>query len=115
MTVEPKQPQRVPTLTEVIIDLPADGASSAAPSAAARNDAQVAPETLMAEALMQETRMRWRRPWRASMPRWPTMCARNWRASSARQWSKPSTRKWAALAAPERNVGGSGRVDLQRR
>lgn len=57
MTVEPKQPQRVPTLTEVIIDLPADGASGAAPSAAARGDAQVAPEALMAEALMQETRI----------------------------------------------------------
>jgi hypothetical protein len=58
MTVEPKQPQRVPTLTEVIIDLPADAASStAAPGATARGDAQVAPETLMAEALMQETRI----------------------------------------------------------
>jgi hypothetical protein len=58
MTVEPKQPQRVPTLTEVIIDLPADAASSTpAPSANARGDAQVAPETLMAEALMQETRI----------------------------------------------------------
>jgi hypothetical protein len=58
MTVEPKQPQRVPTLTEVIIDLPADAASSTtAPNASARGDAQVAPETLMAEALMQETRI----------------------------------------------------------
>lgn len=57
MTAEPKQPQRVPTLTEVIIDLPADAASSAAPNTAARGDAQVAPEALMAEALMQETRI----------------------------------------------------------
>ena len=54
---EPKQPQRVPTLTEVIIDLPADAATGTAPNAAARGDAQVAPETLMAEALMQETRI----------------------------------------------------------
>jgi hypothetical protein len=54
VSTEPKQPQRVPTLTEVIIDLPAEG--SAAP-AAARGDAQVAPETLMAEAMMQETRI----------------------------------------------------------
>ena len=54
MSTEPKQPQRVPTLTEVIIDLPAEG--TAAP-AAARSDAQVAPETLMAEAMMQETRI----------------------------------------------------------
>ena len=58
MTAEPKKPQRVPTLTEVIIDLPADQTSAAAPNAAgARVDAQVAPETLMAEALMQETRI----------------------------------------------------------
>jgi len=56
MTAEPKKPQRVPTLTEVIIDLPADQSSAAAPSAPAR-DAQVAPETLMAEALIQETRI----------------------------------------------------------
>lgn len=55
MSTEPKQPKRVPTLTEVIIDLPAD--QNAAPSAQPRSDAQVAPETLMAEALMQETRI----------------------------------------------------------
>lgn len=55
MSTEPKQPQRVPTLTEVIIDLPAEG--GAAPAAAVRSDAQVAPETLMAEAMMQETRI----------------------------------------------------------
>jgi hypothetical protein len=57
MTAEPKKPQRVPTLTEVIIDLPADSSSPAAPNASTRVDAQVAPETLMAEALMQETRI----------------------------------------------------------
>lgn len=57
MTAEPKKPQRVPTLTEVIIDLPADQSSAAAPNTPARVDAQVAPETLMAEALMQETRI----------------------------------------------------------
>jgi hypothetical protein len=57
MTAEPKKPQRVPTLTEVIIDLPADQSSSVAPNAPARADAQVAPEALMAEALMQETRI----------------------------------------------------------
>jgi hypothetical protein len=55
MTTEPKQPQRVPTLTEVIIDLPAD--QNAASSSGQRNDPQVAPETLMAEALLQETRI----------------------------------------------------------
>ncbi len=57
MTAEPKHPPRVPTLTEVIIDLPPDASSGAAPGAPARGDAQVAPETLMAEALMQETRI----------------------------------------------------------
>jgi hypothetical protein len=57
MTAEPKQPQRVPTLTEVIVDLPADASSRATPQAGARGDAQVAPEALMAEALMQETRI----------------------------------------------------------
>ena len=56
MSTEPKKPQRVPTLTEVIIDLPPDPA--AAPGAQPpRSDAQVAPEALMAEALMQETRI----------------------------------------------------------
>lgn len=55
MSTEPKQPQRVPTLTEVIIDLPAD--KTGAPATAPRGDAQVAPETLMAEAMMQETRI----------------------------------------------------------
>lgn len=58
MTAEPKKPQRVPTLTEVIIDLPADASSSAAPATPAlRAEAQIAPEALMAEALMQETRI----------------------------------------------------------
>ena len=55
MSTDPKQPKRVPTLTEVIIDLPAEGSST--PATPARGDAQVAPETLMAEALMQETRI----------------------------------------------------------
>lgn len=55
MSTEPKQPKRVPTLTEVIIDLPAD--QTAAPAAQPRSDAQVAPEKLMAEAMMQETRI----------------------------------------------------------
>jgi len=54
MSTEPKKPQRVPTLTEVIVDLPAE--QSGAPATPAR-DAQVAPETLMAEAMMQETRI----------------------------------------------------------
>jgi hypothetical protein len=57
MTAEPKKAQRVPTLTEVIIDLPSGQSSAATPNAPARGDAQVAPETLMAEALMQETRI----------------------------------------------------------
>jgi hypothetical protein len=51
MSSEPKTPQRVPTLTEVITDTPAE------PAAAPRGETQVAPETLMAEALMQETRI----------------------------------------------------------
>jgi hypothetical protein len=57
MTADPKKTQRVPTLTEVIIDLPTDPSAAAAPPASARIDAQVAPEALMAEALMQETRI----------------------------------------------------------
>lgn len=51
MSSEPKLPQRVPTLTEVIADTPAE------PAAPPRAEAQVAPETLMAKALMQETRI----------------------------------------------------------
>jgi hypothetical protein len=54
MNSEPKSPQRVPTLTEVIADVPVE---PAAPPTAPRGDAQVAPETLVAEALMQETRI----------------------------------------------------------
>jgi hypothetical protein len=56
MSTEPKQPQRVPTLTEIIGDLPSS-ASAAPPTSPPRVDAQLAPETLMAEALMQETRI----------------------------------------------------------
>src|SRR5262245_43654939 len=51
MSNEPKSPQRVPTLTEVITGKPDE------PAAPPRQEAQVAPETLMAEALMQETRI----------------------------------------------------------
>ena len=54
MSSEPKSPQRVPTLTEVIADVPVEPATPQAPP---RGDAQVAPETLVAEALMQETRI----------------------------------------------------------
>jgi hypothetical protein len=58
MSTDPKLPQRVPTLTEVISDLPAEAAAPAAPEPAPqRTEAVVPPETLMAEALMQETRI----------------------------------------------------------
>ena len=58
MSSDPKLPQRVPTLTEVISDLPADAAPTPqASDAAQRSEPAVAPETLMAEALMQETRI----------------------------------------------------------
>jgi hypothetical protein len=53
--MEPKQPQRVPTLTEVISDLPSAGVQ--APALPPRNDADVASEPLLASALMQEERI----------------------------------------------------------
>jgi hypothetical protein len=52
---EPKLPQRVPTLTEIIADLPP--AAAAAPVLPPRDDAEVAPEPLMTEVLMRESRI----------------------------------------------------------
>ena len=52
----PKPPQRVPTLTEVISDLPAEPAAAPEPVAPPR-DAQIAPEALLAEVWLQESRI----------------------------------------------------------
>jgi len=53
----PKPPQRVlPTLTEVISDLPPEPAAAAALVAQPR-DAEVAPEALLAEVWLQESRI----------------------------------------------------------
>jgi len=52
----PKPPQRVPTLTEVISDLPKEPAATAEPSAPQR-DAEIAPEALLAEVWLQESRI----------------------------------------------------------
>jgi hypothetical protein len=52
----PKPPQRVPTLTEVIIDLPAEPAAAPEPAAPPR-DAEIAPEALLAEVWLQESRI----------------------------------------------------------
>jgi hypothetical protein len=51
----PKPPQRVPTLTEVIKDLPAQPAAPE-PSSPPR-DAEVAPDALLAEVWLQESRI----------------------------------------------------------
>jgi hypothetical protein len=52
----PKPPQRVPTLTEVIRDLPKETAAPADPSAPTR-DAAIAPDALLAEVWLQESRI----------------------------------------------------------
>lgn len=52
----PKPPQRVPTLTEVIRDLPKEPAATAEPSAPPR-DAEIVPEALLAEVWLQESRI----------------------------------------------------------
>jgi len=51
----PKPPQRVPTLTEVINGLPAQETPSPAPEPA--HDAAVAPDALLAEVWLQESRI----------------------------------------------------------
>src|SRR5882672_2113925 len=58
MNGPPPKPQRVPTLTEVISNLPAEppAAAAAQPSAPPR-DAAVAPEALLAEVWLQESRI----------------------------------------------------------
>ncbi|HEU5297435.1 MAG TPA: hypothetical protein VFU71_21835 [Burkholderiaceae bacterium] len=53
----PKPPQRVPTLTEVIADLPAQGTPSPAPEPSPARDAAVAPDALLAEVWLQESRI----------------------------------------------------------
>ena len=55
MTTEPRQPKRVPTLTEVISNLPA--ADAPPPALPTRNDADVASDPLLAIALMEESRI----------------------------------------------------------
>jgi hypothetical protein len=55
MSNEPKQPQRVPTLTEVIGDMPA--ANAPAPALPTRKDADLVSDPLLATALMQEARV----------------------------------------------------------
>jgi hypothetical protein len=52
----PKPPQRVPTLTEVIADLPAQPDATPEPQAPPR-DAEIAPESLLAEVWLQESRI----------------------------------------------------------
>lgn len=52
----PRPPQRVPTLTEVIRDLPKEPAAPAEPSAPPR-DAEIVPEALLAEVWLQESRI----------------------------------------------------------
>jgi len=51
----PKPPQRVPTLTEVINDLPEQSAPAREP--APPRDAEVAPDALLAEVWLQESRI----------------------------------------------------------
>jgi len=55
MSQDPKPPQRVPTLTEVISDLPAEPA--APPQPAARGDANVASDALLAATMVEEARI----------------------------------------------------------
>jgi hypothetical protein len=55
MSTEPRQPKRVPTLTEVINNLPA--ADAPPPALPTRNDADVASDPLLATALMEESRI----------------------------------------------------------
>lgn len=52
----PKPPQRVPTLTEVISNVPAEPAATPGPPSPPR-DAEVAPEALLAEVWLQESRI----------------------------------------------------------
>ena len=52
----PKPPQRVPTLTEVIADLPAQPPAAPEPQAPPR-DAEIVPEALLAEVWLQESRI----------------------------------------------------------
>lgn len=54
----PKPPQRVPTLTEVISDLPAQPTAPAAPAEPQPpREAQLAPDALLAEVWLQESRI----------------------------------------------------------
>jgi len=53
----PKPPQRVPTLTEVIRDLPAESVATPGPPSTPPRDAEVVPEALLAEVWLQESRI----------------------------------------------------------
>jgi hypothetical protein len=53
----PKPPQRVPTLTEVISDVPAPPPEAAPPQPQPPRDAEMAPDALLAEVWLQESRI----------------------------------------------------------
>ena len=53
----PKPPQRVPTLTEVISDVPAPPPEVAPPPSQPPPDAEMAPDALLAEVWLQESRI----------------------------------------------------------
>lgn len=58
MNPEPPAPQRVPTLTEVVRDVPAPGSDAPASSEAPlRIESDLAPAPLLASALLQEARI----------------------------------------------------------
>jgi hypothetical protein len=57
MTQEPPPPQRVPTLTEVVRDVPSPAAAAVPAEAPLRPDSDVAPTPLLAAALVQEARI----------------------------------------------------------
>ncbi|HEX6016527.1 MAG TPA: hypothetical protein VFZ28_00350 [Burkholderiaceae bacterium] len=57
MSQPPKPPQRVPTLTEVIGDLPPPAPPAVSPPQGPPPDAEVAPEALLAEVWLQESRI----------------------------------------------------------
>lgn len=53
----PKPPQRVPTLTEVINDVPAPPPEVTPPQSQPPRDAEMAPDALLAEVWLQESRI----------------------------------------------------------
>jgi hypothetical protein len=57
MTPEPPPPQRVPTLTEVVRDVPPPAAAAVTAEAPLRPDSDIAPTPLLAAALVHEARI----------------------------------------------------------